>query len=44
MGCQGVGVANVPPGICILRDEKALVEKSDPVVKVKESWVRGSLD
>lgn len=43
MGCQEVGLGNVLPGIWIPRDEKALVAKSDPVIKVKESWVRGSL-
>lgn len=44
MGCQGVRVGSVLPGIGIPRDGKALVAKSEPVVKAKESWERGSLD
>lgn len=44
VGGQEIGVGNGLLGIQISREEKALVTKSDPVVKVKESQRRGSLD
>lgn len=44
VGGQEIGVGNGLLGIQISREEKALVTKSDPVVRVKESQRRGSLD
>lgn len=40
---QGVGLGNGPQGNQIPREDKAVVAKSDPVVRVEHSQPRGSL-